>query len=147
MLEAPAPGLQLEGPHVAAGGVVAHGALLVEAAVHDHGAGMQGGGVAGHGGRPLLRRHQLPPVLRDGVDVQLREELPALVERVEGGVGPAAEQQQGVVVAHEAGAGLGAGVGAHGEGPVPRPAGAGGQSCWGVEVQRCRMGWCTWWRG
>ena len=29
------------------------GALLVEAAVHDHGAGVQGGRVAGHGGRAM----------------------------------------------------------------------------------------------
>jgi hypothetical protein len=46
------------------------------------------------------------------------EELPGLVERVEGGVGPAPEEEERVLVDHEAGAGLRARVGPHGQGPA-----------------------------
>ncbi len=43
------------------------------------------------------------------------EELPGLVERVDGGVGPAPEEEERVLVDHEAGAGLRARVGSHGQ--------------------------------
>jgi hypothetical protein len=49
--------------------------------------------------------------------VEFVEELPGLVEGVEGGVGPAPEQEERVLVDHEAGARLRAGVGSHGQRP------------------------------
>ena len=53
-------------------------------------------------------------------DVELIEELPRLVEWVEGGVGPAPEEQEAVLVNGQAGAGLRAGICAHRHGPAGR---------------------------
>ena len=75
---------------------------------------VDGGGVAGHGGGLEDLRvggHEGPPGVLDMIDVQLREQLPRLVERVERRMGPAAEEDESVVMEDEAGTGLGAGIG------------------------------------
>ena len=81
-------------------------ALLMQSAKNDHQTAVYGGRVASHGRWAIPPLNQLPTVFRHAVDVQLGEELPALVERVEGRVSPTAKEDELVVMEDKGGTGF-----------------------------------------
>jgi hypothetical protein len=69
---------------------------------------------------PELSGRVTTPLFWHTEEVEFVEELQCLGEGVEGGGGPAPEQEEGVLVDHQAGAGLRAGVGPHGQRPAEK---------------------------
>ena len=83
----------------------------MQSAKNDHRTPVYCGRVACHGRWAVPSLDKLPTVFGHTVDVQLSEELPALVERVEGWVSPTAKENEFVVMEDERGTCLRARIG------------------------------------
>lgn len=100
---------------------MADGSLFVEPSKHHHHLPVHRSGVTSHGGRPLQGLDLAPSTLLNVVDMQLGEEFPGLVKRIERRVCPSSKKDQCVLVQDECGAGFRAGVGAHSQRSAPHP--------------------------